>query len=90
LTFATLDALHTGFLFHEPAAACEQYCMAMHAHAGNHEADIYFDYGWAQSISFRGALFHRVMTGQPGFRMDQIMCDVVHPNALGHRRALCP
>ena len=48
-------------------------------------ADHMCDDASTQSISFRGAMFHRVMTGQPGFRMDQIMCDVVHPNALGHR-----
>lgn len=38
-----------------------------------------------QSVSFRDALFHRMMAGRPGFRLAEVMCDVVHPNALGHR-----
>ena len=38
-----------------------------------------------QSISFRDAIFHRVMVDEPGFKQEEIMCDVVHPNKLGHR-----
>ena len=43
----------------------------------------------AQSVSFRDAMFHRMMAGRPGFRLAEVMCDVVHTNALGHRR-VCP
>lgn len=39
----------------------------------------------AQSISFRDAIFHRVMVDEPGFKQEEFMCDVVHPNKLGHR-----
>ena len=42
---------------------------------------------YAQSISFRDAIFHRVMVDEPGFTQEEIMCDVVHPNKLGHRCA---
>jgi len=43
--------------------------------------------GAPQSISFRDAVFHRIMVDEPGFRQEEVMCDVVHPNKLGHRRA---
>jgi hypothetical protein len=38
-----------------------------------------------QSISYRNAMFQPIMADKPGFRMEEIMCDIVHPNALGHR-----
>lgn len=38
-----------------------------------------------QSISFRDAFYHSIMANQPGLRLEEIMCDIVHPNALGHR-----
>ena len=40
-----------------------------------------------QSISYRNAMFKPIMADRPGFRMEEIMCDIVHPNALGHRFA---
>lgn len=40
-----------------------------------------------QSISYRNAMFKPIMADRPGFRMEEIMCDIVHPNALGHRSA---
>ena len=41
-----------------------------------------------QSISYRNAMFKPIMADRPGFRMEEIMCDIVHPNALGHRFVL--
>ena len=41
-----------------------------------------------QSISYRNAMFKPIMADRPGFRMEEIMCDIVHPNALGHRFSL--
>ena len=40
-----------------------------------------------QSISYRNAMYKPIMADRPGFRMEEIMCDIVHPNALGHRLA---
>ncbi len=34
-------------------------------------------------------MFHRIMVDEPGFQQEEVMCDVVHPNKLGHRRAPC-
>lgn len=41
--------------------------------------------GALQSISYRNAMFKPIMADEPGFRVEEIMCDIVHPNALGHR-----
>ena len=30
-------------------------------------------------------MFKPIMADKPGFRLEEIMCDIVHPNALGHR-----
>ncbi|KAK9836351.1 hypothetical protein WJX81_007868 [Elliptochloris bilobata] len=49
------------------------------------ELDVVAAYYRLQSISFRDAIFHRVMVDEPGFKQEEIMCDVVHPNKLGHR-----
>eukprot|EP00884_Botryococcus_braunii_P002068 jgi/Botrbrau1/11862/Bobra.0175s0022.3 len=37
------------------------------------------------AISFRDAYYDKIMTSAIGFNMSDFMCDVVHPNALGHR-----
>ena len=41
-----------------------------------------------QSISYRNAMYKLIMADQPGFRLEEIMCDIVHPNNLGHRCAM--
>ena len=38
-----------------------------------------------QSISFRDAFYNSIMADRPGFRLEDIFCDIVHPNAMGHR-----
>ncbi len=38
-----------------------------------------------QSISFRDAFYVPIMADRPGFRLEDIFCDIVHPNAVGHR-----
>lgn len=43
-----------------------------------------------QSISFRNAYFHDLMSSTPGFRIQDMFCDVIHPNDLGHRQATFP
>ncbi len=41
-----------------------------------------------QSISYRNAMYKLIMADQPGFRLEEVMCDIVHPNFLGHRSAM--
>jgi len=41
-----------------------------------------------QSISFRDAFYRSIMVDQAGFRLEDLWCDMVHPNSLGHRLAL--
>ncbi|CAL5223929.1 g6531 [Coccomyxa viridis] len=49
------------------------------------ELDTIGSYYDLQSISYRNAMYKLIMADQPGFRLEEIMCDIVHPNPLGHR-----
>ncbi|EIE27713.1 hypothetical protein COCSUDRAFT_55699 [Coccomyxa subellipsoidea C-169] len=49
------------------------------------ELDVIASYYRVQSISFRDAFYVPIMADRPGFRLEDIFCDIVHPNAVGHR-----
>lgn len=38
-----------------------------------------------QSLSWRNAMYHAVMSNETGFSQDVMFCDFVHPTPLGHR-----
>ncbi len=42
------------------------------------------------ALSVRDALFHRWARNEPGFRSRDFMCNLNHPNYLGHQCAPCP
>ncbi|BDA48468.1 hypothetical protein COCOBI_12-1470 [Coccomyxa sp. Obi] len=49
------------------------------------ELDVIASYYRLQSVSFRDAFYTPIMADRPGFRLEDLFCDIVHPNAVGHR-----
>eukprot|EP00884_Botryococcus_braunii_P008547 jgi/Botrbrau1/17694/Bobra.0166s0118.1 len=75
---------------HVPAIILLHWWSPLHFHSSywnvaEDQLDVIGGYYGLQSISFRNAYYHDIMTGTPGFRLEDIFCDVVHPNNLGHR-----
>ncbi|KAK9823328.1 hypothetical protein WJX72_001962 [[Myrmecia] bisecta] len=47
--------------------------------------NIVVQYYGLPALSFRNALYHSMMANVEGYQHQQVYCDAVHPNKLGHR-----